>query len=83
MDFIGPLPRTQYGNRFVLTNRDYATCYPEAIALPSTEAHRISKELVGVFARIGIPYKILFDQRANFMSTLLQQVYCLLQIKII
>ena len=81
MDLIGPLPRTQRGNRFVLTICDYATRYPEAIALPSTEAHRISKELVGVFAHVGIPEEILSEQGPNFMSALLEEVYRLLQIR--
>ena len=81
MDLVGPLPRTQRGNRFILTICDYATRYPEAIALPSTEAPRISKELVAVFARVGIPDEILSDQGTNFMSTLLEEVYRLLQVK--
>lgn len=80
MDLVGPLPRTQRGNHFVLTICDYATRYPEAIALPSTEAPRISKELVAVFARVGIPEEILSDQGPNFMSALLEEVYRLLQI---
>lgn len=81
MDLGGPLPRTQKGNRFILTLCDYATCYPEAIALPSTEAPRIAKALIAVFARVGIPEEILTDQGTNFMSTLLGEVYCLLHIQ--
>ena len=80
MDIVGPLPRTQHGNRFILTICDYATRYPEAIALPSIEASRIAKELITVFARVGIPEEILTDQGTNFMSTLLGEVYRLLQI---
>ena len=45
MDIIGPLARTQRGNRFILTIVDYATRYPGAVALSSVEAHRIAKEL--------------------------------------
>lgn len=81
MDIIGPLPRTQRGNRFILTICDYATRYPEAIALSSVEAHRIAKELVTVFSRMGVPEEILSDQGTNFMSTLMEDVYRLLQIK--
>ena len=81
MDLVGPLPRMQHGNRFILTICDYATQYPEAIALPSTEAPCICKELMVVFACMGIPDKILSDQGTNFMSTLLEEVYQLLQIK--
>ena len=81
MDLVGPLPRSRRGNRFILTIVDYATRYPEAIALPSTEAERIARELIIVFSRVGIPEEILSDQGANFMSTLLQEVYQLLHIK--
>ena len=81
MDLVGPLPRTQRGNRYILTVCDYATRYPEAIPLSSTEAPRIAKELVGIFARMGIPEEILTDQGTNFMSTMLGEIYQLLQIK--
>ena len=75
MDVIGPLPRSRSGNRYILTIYDYATRYPEAIALPSTEASRIAKELVLLFSRVGIPEEILTDQGSNFMSVLLQEIY--------
>ena len=65
MDLIGPLPQTQHGSCFVLTICDYTTRYPEAVALPSTEAHCISKELVGVFAHMGIFEEIPSDQGTN------------------
>ena len=75
MDFVGPLPRTQRGNRFILTICDYATRYPEVIALPSTDACRVAQELVASFAWVGIPEEILTDQGSNFMSALLGEVY--------
>ena len=80
MDVVGPLPRSRSGNKYILTICDYATRYPEAIALPSTEASRIAKELVSLFSRVGIPEEILTDQGPNFMSALLQEVYHLLGI---
>ena len=54
----------------------YATCYPEAIALSSTEAEKVAKELVILFSRVGIPDEILSD----FMSALLQELYRMLSI---
>ena len=78
MDLVGPLPCIQRGNHFILTICDYATRYPEAIPLSNTEAVRITRELVGVFVRVGVPDEILTDQGPNFMSSLLHQ---LLQIK--
>ena len=80
MDVVGPLPRSRLGNKYILTICDYATRYPEAIALPSTEASRIAKELVSLFSRVGIPEEILTDQGSNFMSVLLQEIYQLLGI---
>ena len=64
-----------HGNQFILTLCDYATCYPEAIAVPSIEACHTAKELVAVFARVGVLDKILTDQGFNFMSALLGEMY--------
>ena len=41
MDVVGPLPKSRSANRFILTISDYATRYPEAGPLPSTEAERV------------------------------------------
>lgn len=59
----------------------YANRYPEAIALSSTEASKIAKELITVFSQVGIPEEILCDQGANFMSSLLEEVNQLLRIR--
>ena len=68
VDIIGPLPRSCSGKRYVLVICDYATRYPEAIPLHSTDASHIVEELTGVFARVGIPSEILTDQGSNFTS---------------
>ena len=81
MDRVGRVPRTQRGNRFILVLCDYATRYPEAIPLPSTEASRIAKELVNFFSHFRIPKEVLTDQGANFMSGLLEEICLLLQIR--
>ena len=81
MDFVGPLPRTKRGNRYILVICDYATRYPEAIPLPTTKAARVAKELVKLFAHFRIPQEILTDQGANFMSGLLEEVYSSLHIR--
>ena len=49
--------------------------------MPSTEAPRVARELVKLFSHVGIPDEILTDQGANFMSTLLEEMYQLLHIK--
>ena len=80
MDIIGPLPRSRSGKRYVLVICDYATRYPEAIPLYSTNASHITEELIGVFARVRIPSEILTDQGSNFTSQLLTELYRMLHI---
>ena len=81
MDIIGPLPRSRSGCRYVLVLCDYATRYPEAVALKSIDAETIAEELIKVFARVGIPKELLTDQGTNFTSQLLAEVYRLLHVK--
>eukprot|EP00731_Ephydatia_muelleri_P007554 Em0003g1802a len=81
MDIVGPLPRSRSGNKFILVVCDYATRYPEAVAMKSVVAEYVAEELIGIFARVGIPREILTDQGSNFMSILLSELYRLMQIK--
>ena len=60
---------------------DYATHYPEAMALSSTDAEHVAEELVCIFSRIGIPEEILTDQGPEFMSQLLAEIYSFLRIR--
>ena len=54
---------------------DYATRYPEAIALRTIDAPTVGVELVKLFARMGVPEEILTNQGSNFTSQLLHEVY--------
>ena len=80
MDIVGPLPRSRSGKWYILALCDYATHYPEAVALRSIDAEHIAEELVHIFVRVGIPEKILTDQWANFTSKLLSELYKMLHI---
>ena len=80
MDIVGPLLRSQSGNRFILVICDYATKYPEAVPLRTINAENIAEELVKFFSRVGIPKEILTDQGSNFVSQLLTEIYRLLHI---
>ena len=81
MDIVGPLPRSSSGKRFILVICNYATRYPEAVALRSVDASHIAKELINFFASVGVPEEVLTDQGTNFTSQLMQEVYRLLHIK--
>ncbi|XP_071949807.1 uncharacterized protein [Antedon mediterranea] len=82
VDIVGPIhPISKNRNRYILTIIDFATRYPEAIALPSIEAERVAEGLVKVFSRIGIPKEMLTDQGSQFTSEVMKQVCKLLSIK--
>lgn len=74
MDFVGPLPRTTRGHRFLLVIVDYATRYPDAIPLRGMQVSGVARALVQYFSRVGIPKEILTDQGTSFKSRLLKQL---------
>ena len=56
VDIVGPTePRSDKKSRYILTMIDYATRYPEAVALPSIETERVAEALIAMFSRVGIP----------------------------
>lgn len=82
VDIVGPIiPASEDGNRFILTMVDYATRYPEAIALKSIEATRVAEALVTMWSRLGIPAEILTDRGTQFTSAVMAEVERLMSIK--
>lgn len=81
MDIVGPLTRSDQGNRYILVVCDYGTKYPEAIPLKTIDAETVANALINIFSRTGIPREILSDQGSNFMSALMKHLCSLLQIK--
>ena len=70
-DIVCPLPRMGRENRFILEVNDCATQYPEAVPVRTISASKIADVLIDIFARPGIPEKILTDQGKNFTPALL------------
>ena len=82
MDLIGPLPRTERGNRYILTVVDHFTKHVEAYPLPDQEAVTIARVFMNEFiSRFGVPYVIHTDQGANFESNLFKELCKMLNIK--
>ncbi|XP_040068703.1 uncharacterized protein LOC120841790 [Ixodes scapularis] len=82
IDIVGPMaPASGRGNRYILTMVDYATRYPDAVALPSIETERVAEALVEMFARVGMPREILSDRGSNFTSELMKEISRLLSIR--
>ena len=67
------VPISRYTNRYLLVIQDYMTKWAEVIPLPNQTAERITKELIKVFSRYGIPDILHSDQGRNFESTILRQ----------
>ena len=81
MDLVGPIhPASGSGNRYILTVVDYATRYPEAVALPSIESERVAECLLNIYTRVGIPREILTDQGTQFVSEMMAEVSRLLSV---
>ena len=82
VDLVGPIkPVTDKGNRYILVLVDYATRYPEAVALPSIQTEVVAEALVSMYSRLGIPEEILSDHGTQFMSDLMKEVQRLLSIR--
>ncbi|XP_037795765.1 uncharacterized protein LOC119591123 [Penaeus monodon] len=82
VDLLGPLePRSSNGSRYILTAVDYATRYPEAVALPNIDMPTVAEALVTIFSKVGVPREILSDRGTQFTSDVMKEVYRLLSIQ--
>src|SRR6185295_8679959 len=77
LDFVGPLPTTKKGNRYILVCTEYLTKWPEARAVPTVTAQDVSTFLIDeIVSRHGVPREILTDQGAHFENDLIKQ-FCI------
>ncbi|KAG0741236.1 hypothetical protein G6F22_005145 [Rhizopus arrhizus] len=76
LDFIGELPTTKKGNRWLLTAVDYTTNWPIARALPEATAEAVADFIYEeIVMKFGCPAEIVTDRGANFLSKLVKS-YC-------
>ena len=82
VDLVGPIsPPSEEGHRYILTLVDYATRYPEAVALKNIEAETVAEALVGIYCRVGVPEEMLTDMGTQFISKCMKEVSRLLSVK--
>nr|XP_034325279.1 uncharacterized protein LOC105323550 isoform X4 [Crassostrea gigas] len=82
VDLVGPIqPATDRGNRYILTLVDFASRYPEAVALKGIEAERVAEALVEIFCRLGVPVEMLTDMGSQFTSELMAETSRLLSFR--
>ena len=74
MDVCGPFPRTENGNRYLLTFVDHLTHYPEAIPIKQMTAEECGRAYAThIIARHGSGSKLISDQGKNFTSAFFRE----------
>jgi len=82
MDIVGPLPKTERGNEYILTLQDQLTKFCMGIPLPDQTSETIAEAFVDRFICIlGAPKAILTDQGRNFLSELMKKVAKIFRIR--
>ena len=82
VQLVGPIkPRSDKKSRYILTVIDYATRYPEAVALPSIETERVAEALIGMFIRVGILSEMLIEHGSRVTTEVINEVRRLLSLE--
>lgn len=81
-DIVGPLPKTENNNQYLLTFQDDLSKLSGAIPITDQSANTVARALCEHYiTKYGIPEKILTDQGSNFMSKSFNEVCKLLKLK--
>ena len=82
MDIVGPLPKTERGNEYILTLQDQLTKFCMGIPLHNQTAETIAEAFVDRFICVlGAPKTILTDQGRNFISDLMKKIAKIFRIR--
>jgi len=60
---------------------NYATRYPEAIALSGISTKEVAEALCSIYSRVGVPKQVVHDQGSQFMSEVMAEVSRLLSVQ--
>jgi len=75
IDIVGDIfPASSREHRYILTVVNFATRYPEAVALKNITTTNVTEALVSVFARVGVPEEILSDRGTQLTSDMMKEV---------
>jgi hypothetical protein len=82
LDYIGPLPATDNGNKYILVAVDALTRWPLAKAVPDADAKATAQFIYDeIVLQYGPPETILTDQGTHFINKLVKQVTKLLEVR--
>ena len=75
LDLLGPLPRSDSGNAWVMVVGDYCSKWMEAYPLPDARAVTVADKFVKEFVcRFGVPLELHSDQGTNFESAVFAEM---------
>src|SRR6185436_5270281 len=75
IDYIGPLPKTAKGNKYIIVAMDYLTKWPEAKAVKEATAKESAKFIYeNIICRFGCPKIILSDRGTHFRNELIKEL---------
>src|ERR1044072_10001149 len=75
IDFVGPLPETNQGNKYIITAIDYFTRWPEARAVQWADAQSAAKFIYEeLICRHGIINIIHSDQETHFVNETINEL---------
>lgn len=81
IDILGPLPKTERSNVYIMVVGDYFSKWTEAYPIPNQEAETLARVLMNEWvSRYGTPRSLHSDQGRSFESNLFQQLCRLLDI---
>jgi transposase InsO family protein len=82
IDYMGPLPITENGNRYVMVLTDHFTKYAEVFSVPSQQADVCVLKIANEFiARWGCPLSIHSDLGATFESRIFKELCRLFEVR--
>ena len=75
IDICGPFPKSERGNRFIMTVVDHFSKMAQAYCMPDHQASTVANKLVqGWIAQFGTMKELLSDNGTEFMSSLFQEM---------
>ena len=82
IDIVGPLPRTERNNQYIVVATEYLTKWPEAKALKEADAASVAEFIYNdIICRHGCPEIILSDRGTHFRNELVDKLLQKLQVK--
>jgi hypothetical protein len=82
LDFVGPLPLTENGNRHVLVAIEALTRWPIARAVSNADAETVAQFITeDVIQQFGAPLTILTDRGTHFLDTMITHLLDLMETK--